>query len=173
MRPTPDQLSRVARYMRQEAVTGFTDGHLGVAQREYLARCRRVVYGTTVIFTRDTGMHSSGWLKNPDYERCLHLSLSPAPGRIWTPDTPDLDRKLTAGWLQAFFGEHRRYALAESPKSEAGKRVGVWHWRVFCDAEWNPYLPRGEVYSTELTELGWKSASELGVTIESNLGANP
>ncbi len=29
-----------------------------------------------MIFTRDEGMHSLGMFKNPDYERCFHLSLS-------------------------------------------------------------------------------------------------
>lgn len=32
--------------------------------------------GTMLLFTRDIGHHTSGWWKNPDYERCYHLSLS-------------------------------------------------------------------------------------------------
>lgn len=167
--PTQEQFNRIARYMRREAFTGTTDGRESTAMWAYLARCRRTTYGTTVIFTRDEGMHTSGWMKNPDYERCLHLSLSPAPRALWTPDTPDLDRKTVVGWLHAFFGDDARLALAESPKSAAGRKVGVWHWRLFCDAAWQPIHPRGEVYSTEWTELGWRSASELGVVIESNL----
>jgi hypothetical protein len=32
---------------------------------------------------------------------------------------------------------------------------------VFCDERWQPILPRGEVYSREFTEKGWKSFSEM------------
>lgn len=71
--------------------------------------------------------------------------------------------------LHAFFGDAVRYAWFESPKTPEGRRSEVRHWRVFCDQAWQPILPRGEVYSRELTERGWKSASELGVVIESPL----
>lgn len=37
----------------------------------------------------------------------------------------------------------------------------VQHWRLFADEHWNPILPRGEVYSSKFTEIGWKSASEI------------
>ncbi len=151
------------------AARGAFDGRETEANRLYLLACRRVAHGTSLIFTRDTGHHSSGWFRNPDFERCWHLSLSPAPSRLWTPDTPDLDRRLRDRWLAAFFGEWTRLLWAESPHSSAGKRAGVWHWRLFCDEHWEPILPRGEVYSSEFTEKGWKSASELGVEIVSTL----
>ena len=41
------------------------------------------------------------------------------------------------------------------------KRAEVYHYRLFCDEGWQPIMPRGEVYSTQFTELGWKSFSEL------------
>jgi hypothetical protein len=65
-----------------------------------------------------------------------------------------------SGSRGAFFGEHVRLLWAESPKSLEGRRVGVWHWRLFCNERWEPIHPRGEVYSTELTEIGWQSWSE-------------
>jgi len=114
-------------------------------------------------------MHSSGWFKNPDYERCYHLSLSPAPIEIWTPDVRELNENLRNEFLKAFFGEHVDKVWMESPKSPEGKAEGVTHYRVFCDENWIPIIPRKEVYSTEFTELCWKSASELGIQIESNL----
>lgn len=62
--------------------------------------------------------------------------------------------------MKAFYGDDRRYVWAESPKTEAGRQSDVWHFRVFCDASWRPIVPRGEVYSRELTEVGWQSWSE-------------
>lgn len=115
--------------------------------------------GTLLIFTRDAGMHSGGWWKNPDYERCWHLSLS-----FYDPITDERgpkDVKLTDEWLDAFYGDDQRYVWAEPPYSPEGKQNGVWHYRVFCDPAWQPILPRGEVYSKQFTERGWMSFSEL------------
>jgi hypothetical protein len=115
--------------------------------------------GARVMFTRDVGHHTCGWFKNPDYERCWHLSIS-----YRDPDglrSRDHDHKESRAWCLAFFGESARLIWTESPKYGVGKQFGVWHYRVFADAHWNPILPRGEVYSRELTEEGWKSWSEL------------
>lgn len=115
--------------------------------------------GTRLIFTWDIGHHASGWWKNPEYERCWHLSLSfrdPLTGELAPKDPKGTDR-----WLEAFYGDDRRFVWAEPPYSAEGKTHGVWHYRVFCDAGWRPIVPRGEVYNTELTEAGWLSFSEL------------
>src|SRR5262249_14385874 len=45
--------------------------------------------------------------------------------------------------------------------TEHGRKLDVWHYRLFCDPGWQPIKPRGEVYSRELTEAGWKSYSDL------------
>jgi hypothetical protein len=120
---------------------------------------------TAIIFSRDEGHHTSGWFKNPDYERCWHLSLS-----FWAIMPPGVapvlrpihtQPELTQRWLKLFFGEAQRYLWVESPKSDEGKRADVWHYRVFVDELWRPIIPRGEVYSTELTERGWRSWSEV------------
>jgi hypothetical protein len=121
----------------------------------------------TVIFTRDAGHHTGGWLKNPDYERCYHLSLSfrgsdghplnPARRLERAPQMHRLARQICV----AFYGPDTRYLWAEPPFSEEGKRLQVWHYRVFCDPAWRPIVPRREVYSRELTEKGWKSFSDL------------
>lgn len=105
----------------KNGIFGGTSGTM-----DYLDKCRWFLerYDCIIIFTRDEGAHTCGWWKNPDYERCYHLSIS-FPG----------------GWNR--------------------KKAGVFHYRLFCDVNWNPIMPRGEVYSTKFTELGWKSFSEL------------
>lgn len=167
--PTDAELALVARQMRRRARRGVFDGRVSARSDEYLARCRRVKFGTTLIFTRDAGHHTSGWFKNPQYERCWHLSTSPVPRVLWTPGTPDLDHALRDRWLRAFFGDDLGHVWAESPKTPQGRAAGVYHWRLFCDERWQAITPKGEVYSLDLTELGWKSATELGVTNESPL----
>jgi hypothetical protein len=157
-------IERIAKEMMHFAKTWEFDGRSTPAnmQNIRLSRCVHRESGAVIIFTRDTDHHLSGWLKNPDYERCWHLSLSPIPGAIIVPSyTVELTQDIKRMWCEAFFGEHLRLAWAESPKSEAGKQRGVWHWRVFADENWEPILPRGEVYSSKFTELGWKSASEM------------
>jgi hypothetical protein len=113
-----------------------------------------------LLFTRDVGHHTSGWFKNPDYERCYHLSLS-----FW-----DLERRvarpfegrLARAWVRAFYRDWTRLVWEESATLRSLPRLPeVRHYRVFCDARWQPILPRGEVYSREFTEKGWKSFSEL------------
>ena len=73
--------------LRAAALLGITDGYDNAANREYIGECSWFSphRGVQIIFTRDTGHHSSGWLKNPDYERCWHLSLSyRAPDPLWS-----------------------------------------------------------------------------------------
>ena len=148
--------------MRNIAAASRTyNGLATVANQQLLKSCtaKHLATGTLLIFTHDSGMHSSGWWKNPDYERCWHLSVSfrdPITGEIAPKDT-----KLTDEWLDAFYGDDCRYVWAEPPYSAGGKVHGVWHYRVFCDPAWQPILPRGEVYSKEFTEKGWMSFSEL------------
>lgn len=120
--------------------------------------------GTLLLFTRDVGHHTGGWFKNPDYEQCYHLSLS-----FWGPQTlkpRSFDHPLAAAWVQAFYGAYTHLVWEEGPQFNLEPEVR--HYRVFCDAHWQPILPRGEVYSKEFTEKGWKSFSELneGLIIE-------
>lgn len=126
----------------------------GMEMTDYFENCRWFVerYDCIIILTRDVGYHSSGWWKNPDYERCYHLSISFPSG---------LNRKKLEYILEKFFGNNRRLLWCEAPYSEQGKRNEVYHYRLFCDKNWQPIMPRGEVYSKQFTELGWKSFSEL------------
>lgn len=162
-------IAGLAADLRARSRRGSFDGHDTPAWRRYLALCRvaDTETGALLIFTRDVGMHACGWFKNPDFERCEHLSISPLASAGLTDGqgrplrVPELNKATTARWVRALWGDDARHAWAESPKSRAGIAQGVWHWRVFCDAAWQPLTPRGEVYDTEFTELGWRSASEV------------
>jgi hypothetical protein len=159
-RMTEDDYDRAAALLRRRALRGI---HYGKARDQpYLASCGRTIEGTVLIFTRDAGHHTGGWWKNPDYERCWHLSMSAAPDRLWTPDQQEHDRKVEREWLRAFFAPHERLLWAEGAAYSIGREQDVWHWRLFMDEAWSqPILPRGEVYSKEFTEMGWKSFTEL------------
>lgn len=123
-----------------------TDGHLT---------------GVRIIFTRDDGMHSSGWWKNPQYARCYHLSLSfrePISGRPRDPERGEVAR-----WVAAIFSAEQRKLLWFEPVTTKDGRVAgvVGHWRLFCNEAWEPHLPHGEVYSKRWTPKGWKSWSDV------------
>ena len=156
--------SIVAREMYRRAAHGIYTGADTPDNKRLIKHCtgywsdRDLL--TTMIFTRDVGHHSGGMFKNPDYESCLHLSLSFQT--IIPPRPARKSERLTKMWLDAFFPpDYQRCLWAESPKSEKGQALDVWHYRVFCDNRWQPIVPRKEVYTTEFTALGWKSFSEL------------
>lgn len=138
--------------------TGFVETR---EHRRYLDRCRRVLLerGVCLLFTRDGGMHSCGWWKNPDYEHCLHLSLS-----FFDPETrapAPQDHAEAARWVRLFFDGMTNFVWTEPPFSADGKIKDVYHYRVFTGPDYKtPILPRGEVYSRELTERGWQSWSD-------------
>jgi hypothetical protein len=117
------------------------------------------------IFTLDIGAHTSGWWKNPDYEACWHLSISYAD--LESGDLAPQNHKLSWKIVRAFYESHYKLVWSEPPYSKEGKAVDVWHYRLFIDkATLLPLFPRGEVYSRELTEAGWKSFSEVRADIQ-------
>jgi len=137
--------------IKKTAAHGFFDGR---SKSPYLQNCRWwwEKYECTLIFTRDVGHHSSGWWKNPDYERCYHLSISFPSGK---------NKSSLNKIIDGLFGANKKMLWIEPPYSQQGKQAEVWHYRLFCDEHWQPIIPRGEVYSKEFTEMGWKSFSEL------------
>lgn len=151
-------------FAKARAQRGLYDGKVGPRTQRLTDLCRhQLTFGlslsTTVIFTRDVGHHSGGWWKNPDFERCYHLSLS----------FYDLMTGVNAGHRKdrseqiahAFYGDDVRMCWIEGPYSPEGKTNDVWHYRVFCDPAWQAIKPRGEVYDRTFTEIGWKSFSEI------------
>jgi len=150
------KLQQLAAELRISAAAAPEHKGHGVPDR----RCVRVLAkaGIVVLFTRDSDMHGSGWFKNPDFERCYHLSLSfrdPMTG-----EAAPFDDYVAERIARAFFADHLRFAWTESAKSAEGRKLGVFHYRVFCNEAWQAFHPTGEVYSRELTEKGWQSWSD-------------
>jgi len=117
--------------------------------------------GARLIASREAGYHTGGWWKNPDYERCLHLSLS---FRVpWSGTPRSADRGEVERWVRAFFNpDELRLLWHEGPHSPDGVAMGVQHFRLFFEPDWNTLLlPRGEVYTRDWTPAGWKSFSDL------------
>lgn len=151
---------------RLQAAKMNFDGRDSPATRRHIQRCTHYHRPTQalIIYTRDTGMHSSGWWKNPDYERCLHLSLSFVGQQLDQHFPLPFDRKMAARWAEIFFGDEARKCWIEPPFSPEGKARDVHHYRLFCDPSWRPMLPRGEVYSKGDTPARWLSWSDLHAT---------
>lgn len=139
------------RKIKYRANSGLWNGRDMTA---YFESCRWWIeaYECSVIFTRDIYHHTSGWWKNPDYERCWHLSISFRAGK----SKPALEKI-----LDGLFGADKKLLWIEPPHSPEGKANDVWHYRLFADQFWQPMKPRGEVYNTDFTEAGYKSYSEL------------
>jgi len=117
--------------------------------------------GTSILFTRDKGMHASGWFKNPDYDRCYHLSIS-----FWDyetnphrPTPRPYEYGLARLWVGLFYGDWTRYVWEEST-ALVNLPAEVRHYRVLCNPAWKPIIPRKEVYSREFIEKGWQSFSD-------------
>lgn len=151
----PDDFA--ADMVRKQALSGFWDGR---TQTQYFNNCVWYwpKYHLSINLSRDINHHLGGWWKNPQYERCWHLSIA-----VQTPDygIPENHDKTTLHILKLIFGKQMKLVWSEPPFSEAGKKMNVWHYRVFCDEHWQAFKPKGEVYSTELTERGFLSHSEL------------
>ncbi len=159
-----DQAAALASDMKRVCQYGIYTGRLETPEAmAYFKRCRRGFPsdpGSVLIYTRDFGMHASGWWKNPDYSQCLHLSISFQDRE--SGELAPKDKRLTETWVDLFFGDWKNLIWAEPPFSEHGRKHDVWHYRVFTSPDFKvPLLPRGEVYSRELTEAGWKSWSDL------------
>lgn len=118
MRTIPRNASNADTFgrMMKVAQSGTFDGLN--AEDAYLDRCRWWLerYECIAILTRDVGYHTSGWWKNPEYERCYHLSVSFPGGQ---------KRSYLEHILKQLFGYDRRLLWCEPPYSEAGHKAGV------------------------------------------------
>jgi hypothetical protein len=159
------RLDSLVPFARRRAMRGLYDGRMTEQTAALTKVCSHHYWQSPtdraafIIFTRDIGHHTSGWWKNPDYERCWHLSLSQRDPQTWraAPHEAAFFQRLA----EAFYAGDARKTWCEGPYSPEGKAMGVWHYRLFCNEGWEPIVPRGEVYDKELTEVGWRSFSEV------------
>lgn len=157
-------LEPLVRFARLRAQRGTYDGRADDRNMRLMRQCAHLYSlnpeaSARMIYTRDVGHHSSGWWKNPHYERCLHLSISFCVNP--TDDPLPFDKRTAERIARAFFGDDTPKCWVEPPYSPEGQRCGVHHYRLFCDEGWNPILPKGEVYGRENTPPEWKSFSEI------------
>ena len=163
-------LNALVNFAKIRANVAVYNGKVNAANQYLIQSCKHIYkinpeVSCQIIYTRDSGHNSSGWWKNPEYERCLHLSLS-FYSDITMQHLP-FDKKEAEKIVQHFFGDDASKAWIEPPYSEEGKRVDSWHYRVFCDPSWTPIIPRKEVYSKDFTDAGFKSFSEIhGVALD-------
>lgn len=155
-------LDRWAKRAHQVAATAGVYNGVPEQTGLVLRRCRwfHTKLGAMVIFTRDAGMHTSGWWKNPDYDKCLHLSLS-----FWDMESGQprgFDGAEAGRIVTAFYQRDRKKLWAESPFSPDGKRIGVWHFRLFMKPDWSEgIIPKREVYTRDEIPSGWRSWSDV------------
>lgn len=151
--PLRESVRRVVAHSK----TGIWDGQ---SITPYWNSCQWFLECSSVgmLLTRDHYHHLSGWWKNPDYERCYHLSLSFYDAN---KQSKPKDPKLTEEILDLTFGKHKKKIWTEPPYSEIAKKMSIWHYRLFCNEKWYPIMPRKEVYTKEFTDPAWMSYSEL------------
>lgn len=164
-RPSSTELEQLVRRARWRASFGLYDGVVTDASQHFVLSCSHALpcgpeVLAKIIYTRDIGHHTSGWWKNPDYERCLHLSLSYCENPLWHRRLPH-QKGTSEDIARAFFVDNAKIAWVEGPYSPQGRSADVWHYRVFCDAAWQPIRPRGEVYHRRHTPSGWRSFSDV------------
>jgi hypothetical protein len=142
---------QIAKRMRFHARSGAMCGDLSADERKYVRRCSVRAGTTTLVFTRDFGNHD-GWLSDPTHDRCWHLSIA-----------CDDDNERDA-WLRAFFGDHVAELWGQTCATDYGQQRGVWHWRLFCDQNWEP-MP--STNPDDLLAAHMYRAIDLGVSISS------
>lgn len=150
-------MARLAQQMKHHAETGLFTGSNDHAPYFRLAHQQHYETGASILFTRDMGMHDSGWFKNPDYNQCYHLSLKFFDFEAGEP--APFEFRIAKAWIKAFYGNWSRYIWEES-----GHYIHlpgeVRHYRVMTDRAWQPIIPRGEVYTKDFIEKGWQSWSD-------------
>lgn len=157
-------LSPLVRFAKLRAQRNTYDGKMDARNQAIINQCRHLYsinpdVSIRMIYTRDVGHHTGGWWKNPDYERCFHLSMSfcANPTDAPLPFEPKPAQKVA----EAFFEGDVRKCWIEGPYTPEGKHAAVHHYRLFADERWVPLMPRGEVYDKTFTEVGWRSFSDI------------
>ena len=159
--------ANIATYLHRKASQSTYDGQMTPAAKRYADECKvgHLRSGSILMLTRDVGMHDCGWWKNPDYNQCIHLSLSFRDPQTGKPR--ERDKEWSRTWVEAVFGPVKTLIWTEPPTYPEGKRNDVYHYRVFYAPGWvAPILPRGEVYSKDWTPAGWLSWSDARAKLQ-------
>ncbi len=129
--------------------------------RAYFQSCSVLLaeLGITIIYTRDKGHHGNGWWKNPDYDKCYHLSIGFRD--VETNEPLPFNKEKGYEIAKMFFGDDVKLTWFESAFTGVGKKFEICHYRLFVDPTWQPIKPTGEVYSKLKTPASWKSFSEI------------
>lgn len=104
---------------------------------------------TSIIVTYDHGYHASGWWKNSDFDRCLHMSLAwPAADFRFTRRVETVTYREIIAWGEAMFGEYVKWCWIEPPASvfDPNRLSNMPHIRLFLDRQNQPIKATGEVY---------------------------
>jgi hypothetical protein len=157
-------LVALVNFAKLRSLAWLYDGRVNHANMSNIRRCTHKFkvtpeLGAIVMFTRDVGHHSGGWWKNPDYERCFHVSTSYRD--IKTGDHVEHQKDVSERIAKAFYGADITLCWIEGPYSDEGKQADVWHYRLFCDPGWQAFKPKGEVYSKDWTPAHWRSFSDI------------
>jgi len=163
-----DKARRCARTMRNKAARlPPYDGSDGTFWVVHKGMRDDLELGLRLLWTRDTGHRKGGWFKARELDRCFHLTavdLRLLPNVRYEgrgPVAPLVFDLL----LQEFFGEAYSCVWFEYAKekltADASDVREVRHWRLFCDAEWEPLEAMREEARRELRALGWIEMREL------------
>lgn len=91
-----------------------------------------------VILTKDLNAERGdpGWWNVPEFARCWHLSLSRRSLPADVPIAADLEAN--GAIVRAFFPDHAGMTWVEPATTEGGADREVWHYRLFCNRDWQP-----------------------------------
>ncbi len=165
MDPTEQRLlaefRAIARRLKRRAASGISDGDPTPSGRAYLANCSEdhPATGTSITFTRCVGFNEYLGVDDPNFERYLHLSLS-----FWSADDEDgpmptsrRDEVLCNLCATAFFGDDDPHTWIDLSQTSDGRALDVWHWYLFCDADWQPIILDPATDTSHLTSIGWRN----------------
>lgn len=155
----------VDRLVKDHVQTAKTGEWHGEIESEYFDACRRFNggFGVASILTRDVGYQKAGMWQNPDFDRCLHLTLA-----FFQPGTVNptaQHHSVATAIIKKMFFPHVKWVWIEPPYSERDRSHDVWHYRLFCDERWQAMRPPSDDAAKELTAKGWKSFADVQAAI--------
>lgn len=129
-------MRHIARLMSGRARRSIFDGSTSPVSEAYLRACTYddALTQTKLIYTRECT--DIAWL--------WHLTISSLPRFLVGQDGGEpaiaLDVAIVRDWPRIFFASALPFVEAEEPRGERAQRLGAWHWRLYCDAQWRPLI---------------------------------